>query len=129
MTPTVLWFRRDLRLADQLALAPAASAGPVVGLFVLAPVLLRPAGAARTAFLYRCMRALDESMGGRLVVRTGDPVDVVPAVAAQVASSRVHASWDGGPYGNLRDNNVAAALAGAGRALSLVGTPYAVHPG
>ncbi|MGB5756001.1 MAG: deoxyribodipyrimidine photo-lyase, partial [Acidimicrobiales bacterium] len=32
---SVFWFRRDLRLADNPALAAAAAEGPVVGVFVL----------------------------------------------------------------------------------------------
>jgi deoxyribodipyrimidine photo-lyase len=32
---SVLWFRRDLRLADHPALTAAAADGPVVGLFGL----------------------------------------------------------------------------------------------
>jgi deoxyribodipyrimidine photo-lyase len=129
LSPSVLWFRRDLRLGDHLALVEAAGQGPVVPLFVLDPALLGPAGAPRTAFLYRCLRALDESMGGRLVVRHGDPVQVVPAVAAEAGALRVYASWDGGPYGRTRDDRVAAALGDEGRALALVGSPYAVSPG
>ncbi|MXW55291.1 MAG: deoxyribodipyrimidine photo-lyase, partial [Gemmatimonadales bacterium] len=36
MTPVVVWFRRDLRLHDNPALAAAAKSGrPVVPLFVL----------------------------------------------------------------------------------------------
>jgi deoxyribodipyrimidine photo-lyase len=129
MTTTVLWFRRDLRLGDHLALAEAAGAGPVVPLFVLDPALLGPAGAPRTAFLYRCLRALDESIGGRLVVRTGDPVDVVPAVADEAGAGEVLVSADFGPYGRRRDQEVGGVLKGEGRRLVGIGSPYAVDPG
>jgi deoxyribodipyrimidine photo-lyase len=125
----VLWFRRDLRLADHAALVVAAGAGPVVPLFVLDPALLGPAGAPRTAFLYRCLRALDESIGGRLVVRTGDPVDVVPALAAEADAGTVFVSADFGPYGRRRDQEVSGALKAEGRRLTGVGSPYAVDPG
>ena len=126
---SVLWFRRDLRLADHLALVEAAGHGPVIPLFVLDPALLRPAGAPRIAFLYRCLRVLDESVGGRLVVRAGDPAHVVPVIAAEAGTERVYGSWDAGPYGNRRDDAVRSALYAAGRSLSLVGSPYAVDPG
>ena len=116
MTTTVLWFRRDLRLADHLALAHAAGDGPVVPLFVLDPALLGPAGAPRTAFLYRCLRALDESMGGRLVVRAGDPVEVVPAVAAEAgAVAGVRLVRTAAPTAAAGTTGVAAALGAAGR--------------
>src|SRR5438552_2034486 len=38
MPTSIVWFRRDLRLADHPALAAAARRGPVIGLFVLDPV-------------------------------------------------------------------------------------------
>src|SRR6185436_6208840 len=97
--PSVVWFRRDLRLADHPALSTAAADGPVVPLFVLDPRFLSRAGAPRLAFLLRGLAALDESMGGALLVRTGDPVDVVPAVAAEAKAAAVHVTADFGPYG------------------------------
>jgi deoxyribodipyrimidine photo-lyase len=129
VTTAVLWFRRDLRLSDHPALDAAADCVGVVPLFVLDPVLLGPAGGPRTAFLYRCLRALDESMGGRLVVRTGDPVDVVPQVAREAGAGQVLVSADFGPYGPQRDVAVGGALLADGGRLVGVGSPYAVDPG
>ncbi|MFN3287462.1 MAG: deoxyribodipyrimidine photo-lyase, partial [Sphingomonadaceae bacterium] len=33
--PSIIWFRQDLRLSDQRAVAAAAAAGPVLPVFVL----------------------------------------------------------------------------------------------
>ncbi|NCQ50287.1 MAG: deoxyribodipyrimidine photo-lyase, partial [Sphingomonadales bacterium] len=33
--PKIIWFRRDLRLADQAAVAAAASNGPVIPIYIL----------------------------------------------------------------------------------------------
>ena len=33
--PILVWFRRDLRLADQMALAAAARSGPVIPVYIL----------------------------------------------------------------------------------------------
>ncbi|MDQ6798717.1 MAG: deoxyribodipyrimidine photo-lyase, partial [Actinomycetota bacterium] len=72
MSTSVLWFRRDLRLSDHPALTAATqSADQVLPLFVLDPRLVDTAGAPRLAFLYRCLHDLDESLGGRLVMRHG----------------------------------------------------------
>ncbi len=98
-------------------------------LFVLDPRLVDPAGAPRLAFLYRCLRDLDKSLDGRLVVRTGDPATVVPRVAAEVGATTAFTTADFGPYGRERDERVEAALAGEGRRLERVGSPYAVEPG
>ena len=64
-----------------------------------------------------------------LVVRHGDPAQVVPALAAQVGATQVHVSADAGVYGRRRDAAVAAALADDGRRLVATGTPYAIGPG
>lgn len=129
----MLWFRRDLRLADHPALLTAvADAGrrhAVVPLFVVDPQLWDPAGPPRRAWLVRSLRALHSRLADHLVVRHGRPQDVVPALAAQVGATRVHVSGDAGPYGRRRDEAVAAALGRDGRALVATGTPYAVGPG
>jgi deoxyribodipyrimidine photo-lyase len=126
----VVWFRRDLRVRDQPTfLAAAEDAARGLALFVLDPALLDPSGPARRTVLYRCLRALDESLGGRLLVVRGDPADVVPRVAAAVDARRVHAAADFGPYGRARDEAVEKALAEDGRELVRSGSPYAVAPG
>jgi deoxyribodipyrimidine photo-lyase len=101
----------------------------VVGLFVLDETLRRPSGAPRLAFLYRCLRDLDRQLDGRLVVRRGDPVKVVPAVARETGARSVHVSADYAPYGAERDKRVEAALEKAGCRLVRTGSPYAVSPG
>jgi len=131
MPPTVLWFRRDLRLADHPALLAAIDAsdgGGVLPLFVLDDRLRDSSGANRLAFLYRSLRSLDESMGGRLIVRTGDPVDVVPALVREIGATSVHVSADFGPYGHQRDMAVEAALGGVATFVR-TGSPYGVDPG
>ena len=59
----VMWFRRDLRLADNPALLEAAGpTGGVLPLFVLDPALWGPAGLPRRAYLGASLRALDASL-------------------------------------------------------------------
>ena len=130
MTKTsVLWFRRDLRLADHPAARAAAAEGrPVVALYVIDPAFAR-SGVPRRAFLAAALRSLDERLGGRLVVREGHPAEVVPALAAEVGASSVHVTRDHGPYGRRRDAAVAEALRGHGARLVGSSTNYAVAPG
>ncbi len=129
MSPTIFWFRRDLRLADNPALLAAASAGEVIPVFVLDDVLRRPAGAPRLAFLYRTLRYLEEETGGRLRILRGSPAEVLPAAVTAGGASAVHASTDCGPYGRRRDAGVADALETVGSRLVRTGSPYAVTPG
>ena len=125
----VMWFRRDLRLADNEALCAAAAEGAVVPLFVFDPSLANRAGAPRLAFMLRALRSLDAAMGGALVVRHGNPADIVPAFAAEVGAKAVFTACDFAPYGAERDRVVATALDGVGAPLRLVGSNYAVPPG
>jgi deoxyribodipyrimidine photo-lyase len=129
MRSSVLWIRRDLRLSDNPALLAAADDACVVPLFVIDPRLWEPAGPPRRAWLIRSLRALDAAMDGRLVIRTGDPADVVRQVAAETHAASVHVSADAGPYGRGRDEAVAQALTQDGRTLARTGSPYAVGPG
>jgi deoxyribodipyrimidine photo-lyase len=127
---SVLWFRRDLRLGDNPALLAARDAGDggVLPLFVLDDALRTPSGPPRLAFLYRCLRSLDDALGGRLVVLRGRPENVLPRVARSIEASSVHIAADFGPYGRERDERVSAALPD-GVSLVRTGSPYAVAPG
>ena len=132
MPPTLMWFRRDLRLADNPALCAAIAAAegdathPV---FVLDPKLLGPAGATRKAFLAACVDALDDTLGGRLTIVAGDPAEQIPRLAERTGAEAVVVAADFGPYGQERDRAVEDALRAAGRCLDRCGTPYAIAPG
>ena len=126
---TIMWFRRDLRLADLPALhAAVAEGGPVVPLFVVDPAFAR-SGGPRRAFMADALQALDDSMQGAMVHRHGDPADVVPALAAEVGARTVFVTRDYAPYGRARDAEVAANLRTIGCSLQGVGSNYAVPPG
>jgi len=127
-----MWFRRDLRLADNPALLEASADGPVLPIFVLDTALWGPAGAARRAYLGASLRALDGSLRGRgtgLSVVRGDPVRRVVLAARAVGAERVHVAADFGPYGHRRDRDVEQALGEHGIELVRTGSPYAVAPG
>ena len=129
MRCVVMWFRRDLRLADHPALEAAASTGlAVVPLFVVDPAFAA-AGAPRRAYMNMALRSLDRSMDDALVYRNGDPVDVVPRFASEVGAESVFVTRDFGPYGRTRDATVSERLRADGRALIGRGSPYAVAPG
>jgi deoxyribodipyrimidine photo-lyase len=136
--PAVIWFRRDLRVHDHPALAAGIAAHPtVVPLFVVDEALVHGRWPApnRLWSMLGSLRALAdelEARGGRLIVRTGRPEEVVPAVAAAVGSLDVYVSRDHAPYGRARDRRVAERLGAIGAALHarpgvLIQEPEAVH--
>ncbi|HEV3464667.1 MAG TPA: deoxyribodipyrimidine photo-lyase [Actinomycetota bacterium] len=119
----VVWFRRDLRVADHPALLAAlGAADQVVPVFVVDRTLLDgpTSGPNRRAFLHGALQALArdlESLGGRLLIREGDPATVIPALAREAAADAVWCSREYTPYARRRDTAVARALQADGRAL------------
>jgi deoxyribodipyrimidine photo-lyase len=116
----LLWYRRDLRVHDHVALVTAArEAERVVPVFVLDDALLhgRFASGSRTRFMLGCLRALDAALrerGSALVVRHGPPERELPALAAEVGAEAVHWTSDVAPYARARDARVTEALRAAG---------------
>src|SRR5690349_9668938 len=103
MSRSVMWFRRDLRLADHPALTAAASHGEVVPLFVVDPIFTARSGIPRRAFMGAALEALNAEIGGELVHRHGDPVRHVAKLAKEVDAEVVYVTRDHGPYGRRRD--------------------------
>jgi deoxyribodipyrimidine photo-lyase len=116
----VVLFTRDLRVHDHPALARAtALAERVVPLFVLDEALLGSdfARPNRLQFLLESLRDLDRSLkalGGALIVRRGDTVREVIAVARSVGARAVLASADVSAYAHRRERSLSAACAEAG---------------
>lgn len=78
----IVWFRRDLRVADHRPLLNAVAEGMVVPLFVVEPdYWAQPECSARQwRFVARALTALRSQLaviGAPLVVRVGDPVDIL----------------------------------------------------
>ena len=63
------------------------------------------------------------------MVRTGDPVDVVAALAAEIGARTVYVTGEHTPYARRRDAAVAARLAADGVAMTSAGSCHAVAPG
>jgi deoxyribodipyrimidine photo-lyase len=109
----VMWFRRDLRLVDHPALAAAVSRGAVVPLFVVDPRLMTGRDAPREAWWRASLGALAAELraaGAPLLMRRGDPRDVVPRVAREAGALAVYWSLDYTPFARRRDDAVTAAL-------------------
>lgn len=128
----LLWLRRDLRRADHPALRAAvddAGEGGVLPVFVLDPGLWDAAGDARREWLGATLAATAARFDDALVLRLGDPVEQIPALAQEVGADAVHVTAETTPFGRRRDAAVARRLAEAGVAWRETGTPYAVPPG
>ena len=128
----LVWLRRDLRRTDlpTLGAAHEAAAGrPVTVAVVIDPQFFDNAGAARQAWFAATVTALQRSYDGRLCVRAGDPVRVIPELASEIGAASVHVSTETEPEGAARDRAVRRVLEAQGVAWIETGSPYAVTPG
>jgi deoxyribodipyrimidine photo-lyase len=117
MKRTIVWFRRDLRISDHAPLHRAVLRGAVIPVFILDRALLfhPETGAARVAFMLDCLRSLDQDLrdrGGRLIVRFGDPVEILPNLIRETEAEGIYAYLDYERiYGRVRDARLNQALA------------------
>jgi deoxyribodipyrimidine photo-lyase len=116
MNRTIVWFRRDLRIADHAPLYRAALRGAVIPVFVFDRALLHhpETAVARVAFMLECLRSLDQDLrdrGGRLILRSGDPVTVLPQLVRETQAEGIYAYLDFERiYGRVRDARLNRAL-------------------
>lgn len=114
----ICWFRRVFRLDDHPALVAAAKDGPVIPLVILDPAEARthPASAQRQAMALPGLADGLQAQGSRLIVRRGDPADVLAQVIREAGAVAVHAS-EGLPF--ARDDGLHAIVESAGARLHL----------
>jgi deoxyribodipyrimidine photo-lyase len=116
----LVWFRNDLRVADNLALSDAvALGGSVVALFVMeegkeAP---RPRGGAQRWWLHHSLTALArklEQRGIQLVLRHGDAASIVDDVLGETGATAVRWNRRYDPAGIRADKRVKEKLGARG---------------
>ncbi|MEM7313178.1 MAG: FAD-binding domain-containing protein, partial [Planctomycetota bacterium] len=78
----VVWLKRDLRIRDHAPLFHAAKSGPCICLYVYEPELIASPeyDASHLDFINQSLRDLEQSLekiGGRLIYRVGNVVDVL----------------------------------------------------
>jgi deoxyribodipyrimidine photo-lyase len=115
----IVWFRRDLRMNDNPALAAASEAEHLVPVFCFERGLWagRHASPNRNAYLLDSLRELDENLkraGSRLHYRRGTPAQVIPTLAQECDAAEVHVNRDHTAHSRDRDRAVADALGESG---------------
>ncbi len=124
-SPTLLWFRQDLRLQDHAALAAAMAGGRrVVPVYVLddASAGRWALGGAARWWLHYSLESLGQSLaerGAPLVLRRGSAATCLAALAQEVGAPEVHAGRMHEPWARRADEAVATALRGVGASLHL----------
>ena len=125
--PVILWFRRDLRLSDQPALAAAVASGaPVIPVYILDDDTPkhRKMGAASRWWLHNSLTALDadlRALGSKLILRAGKSDAILGALAAETKASAVHCIRHSEPWWRNAEKAVVNGLS--------EGTAFVCHDG
>ena len=129
---TLFWHRADPRLRDNAGLAAAAREGTVVPVFVYDTDLFGTMGARQRAFLFRHVAALKKryrELGSDLVVRGGDPDEVLVDLAEEHDAETVFYTEGYRPARRNRQRAVTDALAGIGVGVDARTDRVLVDPG
>ena len=119
-SPALVWFRQDLRLADNPALAAAVERGrPVIPVYIWAPEEegAWPPGAASKWWLGRSLAALSadlEKRGSRLIVRQGPAEEAIARLLAETGAGAVFWNRRYEPAVVARDARVKSSLRARG---------------
>lgn len=114
--PAIVWFRQDLRLADNPALLAAASRGePIIPVYIWAPEEegAWPLGAASRWWLHQSLKQLDTSLrqlGSRLILRRGPTLATLQYLLKTTGSEAVYWNRRYEPAAIDRDSKIKAVL-------------------
>ncbi|HTJ65043.1 MAG TPA: deoxyribodipyrimidine photo-lyase [Alphaproteobacteria bacterium] len=132
--PSLVWFRQDLRLADNDALIAAAERGaPMAAVYVLddkAPGAWKTGGAARW-WLHHSLAALGADLkkrGIQLILARGEAETLVPQTAVRMAAGAVYWNRCYEPFAVDRDTTIKAALKAEGIAARSFGASLLAEP-
>lgn len=93
---TIVWFRQDLRLEDNLALAAALErGGPIIPVYIWAPEEEGrwPLGGAARWWLNASLQALDQHLqkiGSRLIIRTGHSLHCIKELIQETQAKAIY---------------------------------------
>ena len=125
-SPVIWWVRRDLRLADNPALAHAIAAGrPVIPVFIHDELIESLGAAPKWRFGLGISKFAEslEAVGSKLILRRGKALDVVKALIAETGATEVVWSRAYDPDAIERDTGVKAAL----KDMGVTGESFAGH--
>lgn len=113
---TIHWFRQDLRLNDNPALAAAANKGLVIPIYILDEVNsgVHRIGAASRCWLHHSLTSLNLTLNGQLLVYSGNPEQILPEIIKKYNVTAIHWNRCYEPWRIERDIRIKTALSSQG---------------
>ena len=122
----LFWHRRDLRITDNAGLFKALKENEQVQpVFIFDASILSelPRNDQRVRFIHQEIQRVKKEypeLGSDLKVYFGNPIEIIPTVASQLACSAVYTNRDYEPYALERDKQIFASLEDLG--ISFIGS-------
>ncbi|MEY3845072.1 MAG: hypothetical protein RL293_1494 [Bacteroidota bacterium] len=122
----LFWHRRDLRITDNAGLFKALKENEEVQpVFIFDASILSelPRNDQRVRFIHQEIQRVKkeyQELGSDLKVYFGNPIEIIPSVASQLACSAVYTNRDYEPYALERDKQIFSSLEGLG--ISFIGS-------
>lgn len=113
----LFWYRRDLRIEDNIGLYNALASGEkVIPLFIFDSDILEklPKNDARVNFIYDELQKIHNTLqkqGTSLLVKHGKPIEIFKELLTSYTISTVYTNHDYEPYAIARDTKIATFLA------------------
>ncbi len=109
----IVWFRKDLRLADNPALTAAVKSGAkILPVYILDDENAKDwkMGGASRWWLHHSLHSLNESLGGHLILLKGDAFVQIPSIAQEVGATSVYWNRSYEPWRINRDKLIKQTL-------------------
>ena len=118
-TPAVMWFRQDLRLADNAALKAAAEAGPLICVYVLDDATAGDWawGGASRWWLHNSLIRLAEGLSRfkvPLVLKRGPADKVIAEILREIGAASLHFTRDYAPWSGALEQRIKSIATDAG---------------
>ena len=116
MKTNIFWFRRDLRLDDNIGLNSALSSGnPVLGIFIFDEDIIEnlPKDDARISFIYQKLEEINKrfnTVNSSLLVIKGNPINVFKNLIKEYEIENLYSNLDYEPYAIDRDKKISDLL-------------------
>ncbi|WP_300025237.1 deoxyribodipyrimidine photo-lyase [uncultured Maribacter sp.] len=114
---SIFWFRRDLRLDDNVGFLEALKGDhPVLPIFIFDKKILSklPKDDARLTFIYETLQhmrnQLQEQNESSLAMFYGEPLDVIKKITEEYNVKSIYTNRDYEPYAKERDESIASFL-------------------
>ncbi|MDT0594231.1 cryptochrome/photolyase family protein [Glaciecola petra] len=112
MTQALVWFRQDLRIKDNPALANANQIGNVLPVYIFDDTVPEEGsmGGASRWFLHHALESLNKALDNKLLIFKGDPKEIIPSLCKSAQCQHVFWNRMYEPWAISRDSIIKTTL-------------------